>query len=218
MFKRALSVLFLSMSVFSYSYTAYPPVTGPGIFAVNPVFFADKVNSGGTELFLYYGLTDKMDLSTSILTNNGISSFSAMARYDFGGFKILGVRANTSLISPQFSLTLENEHLYFQGTAASQITFSYADKPALYGILCPGVKPLKFLDVFCEVNPGYYMLDGDFANCAVREKGAAVDIVPGVGLTIGGAVFSIAVPIYNVNKTAAVTFGAWVYYSIGGDE
>jgi hypothetical protein len=49
-----------------------------------------------------------------------------------------------------------------------------------------------------------------------RLKGFGIDVVPGIGLTIGNTLFSISVPIYNVNHKATPTFGAWVYYSIKG--
>jgi hypothetical protein len=217
-FRKSLLVLVASLSsIFAYSYTGFPPSTGANTFAVNPILFADHKNSGGTEVFFYYGLTDKWDVSTSM---TGIGDFTTMLRYDFGGSKIIGLRASPSWVAPQVSLSFENDHAYFQGVVAAQFMYDYADKPAIYGILCPGFKLTKHIDVFCELNPGYYMADEDFANCALRRKGAALDVVPGIGLTIGKVLFSIAFPGYNIysaqHHMAAGSIGAWIYYSIKG--
>lgn len=214
MLKQLMVILISVSSLFAYSYTAFPPITGKETFAVNPAFFADKKNSGGMELFLYYGLTDKLDICPSILVTNGYSNFSGMLRYDFGNSKILSVKGNASSVIPQFTISLENDLLYLQGSVASQITYDYADKPAFYGIVCPGIKLFKLFDLFCEVNPGYYNQDGDFANCALRTEGFGLDVVPGIGFGIGKVLFSIAIPIYNVNNDATPTFGMWLYYSI----
>jgi hypothetical protein len=215
-FHKSLLVLITCLSlIFAYSFTAFPPITGANTFAINPVLFADRPNSGGTEVFFYYGLTDKWDVSTSI---TGIGDFTAMLRYDFGGSKILGLQASPSWVTPQFYLTLENDHYYLQGVVAAQFSYDYIKKPALYGILCPGFKLTKNIDFFCEVNPGYYMNEDDFANCSFRRKGAALDIVPGIGLTIGKVLFSIAFPGYNIysanHHMATGSIGAWVYYSV----
>ncbi len=104
MFRKSLLVLALfAVSAFSYSYTIFAPMTGAGSFALNPVIYVDDRNSGGTEVFMYYGLTDKLDFCSSISTTNGVGGFSTMLRYDFGGAKILGLRVNPSWISPHFN-------------------------------------------------------------------------------------------------------------------
>jgi len=107
--KSLLVIAFCVASVFPYSYTIFAPMTNAGSFAVNPVVYVDNRNSGGTEIFLYYGLIDKLDFCSSISETNGFSSFSTMLRYDLGGSKILGVRVNPSWISPHFNINLEND-------------------------------------------------------------------------------------------------------------
>jgi hypothetical protein len=214
----ALVVLCLSTQAFSYSYSILPPITGKGNLTVNPVFFADQVNSGGMELFAYYGLTDQLDINFSLLTYNGASNFATMLRYDFGGSKILGLRANTSWISPQVNYSVESSWGFLQTTAAVQWTYDYYKEPAFYALFCPGLNFFKVMDVYCEVNPGYYMHDGDFANLSPRVKGFDLDIVPGIGFVIGDALFSIGVPIYCVVTGAVPTVGAWFAYTIAAKQ
>jgi hypothetical protein len=198
MFKKTLLIMLLMVfCVFSYSFTAFPPITGKGNFAINPVIFADKKNSGGGELFLYCGLTNKWDICSSILSSNGSSSVATMVRYDAGKGLMGILRGNASWILPQLNYCWENDRLFVQASASSQITYDYSDRPALFGLICPGYKFNNWLSFCCEVNPGYYMQDGDFANCSIREKGFGYDIVPSLGLQIGDCTFSIALPIYK---------------------
>ena len=218
MFKKMLIALFLSVSsLLAYSYTCFPPMTEKGSFAVNPAFFADDKNSGGVETFFYYGLTEKMDYCFSMLTANGESNFSTMCRFSLGKLLNAGFRMNTSWAVPQFNFNWENEYFIFQSCIASQFTFDYSEKPAVYGMFCPGYKFSDNFNICCDVNPGYYLQDGDFANLWVRSKGFGLDVVPSIGFGIGQAIFSIAIPIYNVTNESTVTFGAWVYYSIKGN-
>ena len=214
MFKKISLALLLAVSfAFSYSFTAFPPMTGKDKVAVNPVIFADQKNSGGTELFVYYGLTSKWDISASVLSCNGLSNFSTMVRYDLGKGLVGGLRGNASWIIPQLSYCWENNRFIIQASASSQFTYDYSDKPALFGLVCPGYKFCDWLNICCEVNPGYYLQDGDFANSSVREKGFGIDVAPSIGLQIGNCTFSIALPIYNVQKNPSRTFGAWFYFS-----
>jgi len=206
-------------SAFPYSYTAYPPITGKSIFAVNPVIFAEETgNIGGMELCLYYGLTEKFDFA---FTYNNLSNMpSVMLRYDAGRSNVFSFKANTATVIPQYTLQLENDNFYLTGSVASQISFDYTERPAFFGVVCPGYKPFKWLDIFCEVNPGYYTYaDGskgqiEFANNAVRTDKFDLDIVPGVGLIIGDCLFSISTPVYNIINESSTTFGAWIYYTI----
>jgi hypothetical protein len=216
MFKKGLLVLlFISMSVFSYSYTCFPPITQEGSIAINPAFSMSGNNEGGMETFFYYGVTDKFDICTSILTAYKLSDFSVMSRYAVGDFFIAGFRANPSWATPQLSFSWEDDRYIFQSCLASQFTYDYANKPAMYGVFCPGFKFSEDINICCEINPGYYLQDGDFANLAVRSKGFDLDIVPSLGIQVKDCVFSIAAPIYCVpHKNHAVTFGAWIYYGI----
>jgi len=217
MFKNALIALVLSVSsLMAYSFTCFPPMTEKGAFAVNPAFFADNNNSGGVETFLYYGLTEKSDFCSSILTVNGSSNFSVMYRHSFGSLLNAGLRMNTSWATPQFNLNWENKSFIFQSCVASQVTYDYSDKPAIYGVFCPGYKFSDNINICCDINPGYYLQDGDFANLWVRAKGFGLDVAPSIGFMVGQAVFSIALPIYDITNESTVTFGAWVYYSIKG--
>jgi hypothetical protein len=215
-----LGVAFLISNVFSYSYTTFPSMTDKDVFSVNPVVFADRTgNTGGMELFLYYGLAKNTDIAFSY--NNLSNSPSAMLRYDVGhSNNIFSLKATTASVIPQYTVQLENATFYLSGSIASQISFQYAKDLAFFGVVCPGYKPLKWLDIFCEANPGYYLHadtakgQADFANNALRAQKFDLDIVPGIGLTIGKCLFSIAMPVYNVVHNSSVTFGAWIYYSI----
>jgi len=222
MFKKFLTITCIALfasNAFSYSYTAYPLITGKGAFAVNSVFFAEKTgNVGGMEFFLYYGLSEKFDLAFSY---NNLSNLPfAMLRCDVGKSNIFSVKTSTASIVPQYTTQLENKTFYLTGSVASQISFQYAKDPAFFGIVCPGYKPFEWLDIFCEVNPGYYLYadtakgQADFASNALRTEKFDLDIVPGIGLTIGGCLFSISVPIYNIMHNSSITFGAWFYYTV----
>lgn len=217
MFKKVLLVVVCSLSVLhAYSYTCFPLMTEKDALAVNPVVFADDKNSGGMETFLYYGLTAKSDLSTSMLTVNGASNFSVMYRHTLGNLSNAGVRVNASWVIPQLNFNWEDDRFIFQSSVASQFTYDYMNAPAMYAVACPGVKISDQLNVCLDINPGYYLQDGDFANCAVRAKGLSLDIAPSVGFTVGNCLFSVALPMYNVTQDASITFGAWIYYSIRG--
>jgi len=215
MFKKVLFVMLFSMSAaFSYSFTCLPPMTVEKSVAINPVFFADDNNSGGAETFFYYGITPKFDISSSILTVAGTSNFSTMVRYSLQSY-VLGIRANASWAVPQVSYCWEDDRFIFQACVASQFTYDYSDKPAIFGVVCPGYKFSDGVNFCLDLNPGYYMQDGDFANSAVRTEGFGLDVAPSLGIQVGDCVFSIAVPIFNVTqKDPVTTFGAWVYYSI----
>ena len=145
MFKKVLLVtMFALTSVFSYSYTCFPPMTSENSLAINPVVFMDDNNSGGAETFFYYGITDKFDISSSISTYNETSNFSTMLRYNLNDY-VFGIRANTSWAIPQISYVWEDELLMLQTFVASQITYDYSNKPAFFGVVSPG---FKFLDIF----------------------------------------------------------------------
>jgi hypothetical protein len=213
MFKKALLIAVFSVaSVLAYSYTCFPPLANEGEIAINPVLFMDDNNSGGMETFFYYGLTDKFDISTSILTVGGTSDFSAMLRYGLCNDYKIGIKANASLAIPQLSFDWEDDLFIFQSMVATQFVYDYSNKPAIYGSFCPGYKISDIINICVDLNPGYYLQDGDFANYAVREKGFGFDIAPSLGFAVGDCLFSIALPIYNVQKDAQVTFGAWLYY------
>jgi hypothetical protein len=213
MLKKVLGLtLFLAASTFAYSYTCFPPITEKGKIAINPVVFADDKNSGGLESFLYYGMTDKIDISTSILISGGTANFSVMLRHKIKS-AILGVKTNPSFAIPQVSYDWGNDHFIFQTTVATQVIYDYSDKPAFYAVLCPGYNITKSINICIDLSPGYYLQEGDFANYAVRTKGFGFDIAPSVGFPIGDCQFSVAVPMYNLQKDAQVTFGAWLYFS-----
>jgi hypothetical protein len=182
--------------------------------AINPVIFMDDNNSGGSETFFYYGITKKVDISTSIATVGGSSNFSTMLRYDLNDV-LIGIRANASWAIPQISYNWEDERYIFQTCLSSQFTYDYSNKPSIFGVVCPGYIFSDHVDFCLDLSPGYYMQDGDFANNAVRAKGFEFDVVPSVGLHFGDCLFSIAAPIYNVTqKDPSVTFGAWIYYGV----
>lgn len=219
MLKKMVVILALSVSsLWAYSYTCFPPMTEEGSLAVNPAFFMDDNNSGGMETFLYYGLTSKSDFCSSVLTVNGSSNFSVMYRHTIGSMLNTGLRMNTSWVTPQINFNWENESSIFQSSIATQVTYDYPDKPAIYGVICPGYKISDNVNICCDINPGYYMQDGDFANLWVRSEGFGLDMAPSIGFTVGQSIFSVSLPIYDVTRDPIVTFGAWAYFNIKGNS
>jgi hypothetical protein len=209
-----LAVCLYASSSFSYSYTAYPFMTGENTLALNPFLYFDGTGAVGHDIFLEYGILANLDIWSQIsmvCTKDGTSTdFSAMLRYDLGKSNIIALRASQWYVAPQYHLVIENDKMGFQANVAAQFAFEYYKEPAIYAILCPLVKIFnKKADIFLEVNPGYYMKDGDFANCAVRYKGFGLDITPGFGLSLGKTLVSVGCPIYNVSTNATPTFGMW---------
>lgn len=215
-------VLALCSSAFSYSYTAYAFTTGKQTLAVVPFLYAfqiDKDLYGGGDMSASYGITDQIDIFADVNylygAGAGITGWYGMLRYDFGDTKILALKANNIYVSPQFHYLVENDKCGFQANAAAQITYAYVKSPAFFGVLCPHYKLTKWMDIFCEVNPCYATLDGDVVGGWVRPQGFGLDVVPGIGLKISPELlFSLAVPIYDVNHKATPTFGMWGLYII----
>lgn len=208
-----LSVALFSSSAFSYAYSPFSLTTGKSTFAVNPFVFANASNSGGAELFLAYGATDNIDLWFSY---NTLNEYSVMARYSLGSPGIVAIKANHLYISPQYHFIWENERIALQANIAAQLDYATIDEPGVYGIFAPVVKFFGgAVDVFCEVNPGYYTQDESFANLASRDEGFDLDVVPGIGFAVGDVLFSVACPIYDVTNNPAPTFGAWAFFTVG---
>lgn len=218
-FKSLLLTLCLTVSSFSYSYTAFSVMTGEKTIVVNPFLAFDGTGAVINDLFVSYGITNNIDIWSNVTLTKTADytdfDFSTMVRYDIGNSNIVAVRVSQWYVTPQYHFTIENDRFGFQANVAGQISFDYYKEPAIYTILCPLVKFLNF-DAFVEVNPGYYMHDGDFANMSVRSEGFDLDIVPGIGITLGQSSFSISCPIYNVISDATPTFGMWWTCPIGG--
>src|SRR4030042_3123884 len=209
-----LAVCLSVSSIFSYSYTAFPLLTGEKTLVLNPFLYFDGTGAVGNDIFLSYGLTSKMDIWSQVSmfkTKEGTSvDFSTMLRYDLGKTNILAVRASQWYVAPQYHFSIENDKVGFQANVAAQIAFDYPKDPAFYAVLSPLVKLFGGkMNIFAEINPGYYMMDGDFANLAIRPEGFGLDVVPGIGLSIGSTLVSIACPIYNITTDATPTFGMW---------
>jgi len=201
------AVAFISTSVFSYSYSAFSLMTGDNTFALNPYIFADGTGYVGTELFLAYGITDKADIWLSYYQDNDqVSDFSLMARYDIKNSNILALRASPSSASIQYHTIKENNNFAFQGNAAVKFSYNSVKTPDITTVIAPVVKiGTTGIDVFCEVNPNVFGLES-----------FGLDIVPGVGFSIGGALFTIAAPVYDVTNDPTPTFGAWAFFAITG--
>jgi hypothetical protein len=215
MFHKFIFILIFSLSsLYSYSFTCLPPLAVKNSLAVNPVLFIEDKNSGGMETFIYYGMTDKADVNVSILTVNGVSNFSAMYRHSCGESFNYGLRANASWLSPSLYFGWEDDQFIIQATASTQFTYDYMEAPAIYGVFCPGIKFSEKMNFCCDFNPGYYMKEGDYANCAPRSEGFDIDIVPSFGFQIEECTFSMAMPIYNTLHDVIFTFGMWVYFNI----
>lgn len=73
---------------------------------------------------------------------------------------------------------------------------------------------ISTIKLFCEVNPGYYLQDGGFANTTSRDEGFGLDMVPGIGFRIGFSFFSIACPIFDITNDPKATFGAWWSFAV----
>lgn len=206
-------------SAFSYSYTAFPFMTGDKTFALNPFLYFDGTGAVGHDIFLLYGINPKVDVWSQISmvrTKDGtFTDFSVMGRYDLGKSNILAVRASQWYVAPQYHLVMENDKFGFQANVAAQIAFDYPKNPAFYAVLSPIVKLFNGkMDVFIEANPGYYMQDGDFANLWIRPEGFGLDLTGGIGLSVGKALVSIACPVYDVTHDATPTFGMWWFFPI----
>jgi hypothetical protein len=224
-----LLLICFSFNAFSYSFSAYPISSGKGNFIINPALYADLTGFVGNDVSIAYGVTDKLDLWSTISIGNTDSTssitFRTMLRYDLGYNNILACVIGNNFVSPQYHLILENKFVGLQVNVAGKLNYSGINQPAVYGIISPLVKvfdgifpPLFkniYIDVFCEINPGYYMKDGDFANSWVRTKGFGLDVVPGIGIGFQNTLISIACPIYDVRNSATPTFGMWWLYIIG---
>jgi len=210
-----LAVCIYATSIFSYSYTAFPIMTPENTMVLNPFIYFDGTGAAGQDVFLSYGVLSNLDIWSQVSTasypdGSTPVDFSAMLRYDLGKSNILALRVNPKWIAPQYHMAIENDKVGFQGNLAAQVSFDYYKDPAIYAILCPLVKIFGGkLDIFAEVNPGYYMMEGDFANLWVRPEGFGLDIVPGVGVSLGKSLFSVSCPIYDVTNDATPTFGMW---------
>lgn len=214
-----LAVCLYATSLFSYSYTCFSISTGEETLALNPYLYADGKGAVGNDLFLAYGITNRLDIwsHVSLFNSDGsnVTDFSTMLRFDIGKSNIIAVRVSPWYVSPQYHFSWENDVWGFQANIAAQVAYDYTEDPAVYGIFCPHIKFFQGnFDFFVEVSPGYYQFEGDFANCAVRKEGFDLDITPGIGFGIMETLFSIACPIYNVTTDAAPTFGMWWCFPI----
>jgi len=208
-------VLMSVMMTYGYSYTAFSYITPEKALSVNPYFYADCKGFVGTSIFLGYGMTDKSDIYTQMsLFNDGSNSFSAMVRYNIKNSNIAAVAVSPLWIAPQYHFIWENDRIALQANATIQCSFDYIKKPAAYAVLSPVVKIIKGIDAFVEVNPGYYMQDGDFANLWYRSKGFGLDLTGGLGFSLGSVIFSVACPVYDVTNDPTPTLGLWFYYTI----
>ena len=61
-----LAAFLFASSVFSYSYNAFSISTGEKTLILNPYFAADGLGGYANELFLAYGVTDKIDIWSDI--------------------------------------------------------------------------------------------------------------------------------------------------------
>lgn len=193
-------------------------MTGESTLAINPFLYMDNDGNVGQDFFIAYGVTNRFDIwsDINVIPELSLVDMSVMVRFDLTGKNtILAVRANGVCVTPQFHYIWENDRVVLQGNLAGQINYDYLNKPAIYAILSPAIKLADGLfDVFCEVNPGYYLQEGDFANLAVRSKGFDLDVVPGIGFSAGKSLFSVSCPIYNIATNPTPTFGAWWFFSI----
>ena len=210
-------LLAVCSSLFAYSYTAYPITTGEKALSINPFVFADGEGFVGSDINLAYGLTQKLDIWTTIsMTNLTPTTWSAMARYDLAQGKIIAIKASDASVSPQAHLTFENEKFAFQGNVGAQFSYNSMSKPAAFLVLSPIVKlGTTGIDFFVDINP-MYCLQNDFVLEAERDHGFSLDIAPGVGFAVGSSLFSVAAPLFNVTGNFTPTFGMWWQFLISG--
>ena len=229
MMQRILGLFLIcfSFSAFSYSYSAFPNMSGQGNLIINPYLYADGKGNVGNDIAIAYGLTEKLDvwsiLSIGNTDSTSTTTFKTMLRYDLGNNDILACLIGNNYVSPQFHLVLENKIAGFQANVATKLDFKSVGTPSTYAIIAPlfkvfgGAFDLLFnnlyVDVFCEANPGYYK-DGDNANNWTRAKGFGLDVVPGIGLGFQNSLVSIAVPVYDVNHKTTPTVAVWWEYII----
>lgn len=123
-----LAVCVYASSAFSYSYTAFPFMTGENTLALNPFLYFDGTGAVGHDIFLEYGIFANVDIWSQISmvrTKDGTSTdFSAMLRYDLGKSNILAIRASQWYVAPQYHLVWENDKFGFQANVAAQFASS----------------------------------------------------------------------------------------------
>ena len=211
-------VLALCSSAFSYSYSAFAFSSGKQTLAIVPYLYAWNSDGvwGGGDICASYGLTDKTDVFLDVNylygAGAGTPGWFGMLRYDFGNTKIVALKANNISVSPQFHYLVENDKWAFQSNVDLQIDYKTPNDPSFYAVLCPLFKFTSRLDIFCELNPSYTMLDQDVVGGWVRPKGFGLDVVPGIGFKIDPLLFSVAVPVYDVTHKATPSFGMWLLY------
>jgi hypothetical protein len=207
----------LCSSLFAYSYTAYPIITGEKTFSINPFVYCDTKGFIGTDLNFSYGLTPKLDIWNTVSLNNTTpTTWSAMVRYDLSQGKIIALKVTDVSVSPQVHITIENEMFAFQGNAGLQFSYNNLDKPASFLILSPIVKiGTTGIDLFVDINP-MYCAQEDFVFGTPRDKGFSLDIAPGFGFAVGSSLFSVAAPLTNVTGAFTPTFGMWWQFVIQG--
>jgi hypothetical protein len=197
-------------------------MTGKNTLALNPFFYTSTVDgfrTTGSDLLIAYGITDQLDFwyDIGVIDTNGshfISAWSTMVRYDVYKGNILAFKTSSSAASLQYHVTLENNLFGFQFNGVVQSLFKDKENLSAWSVVCPLFKFATGCDVFCEVNPGYYAQDNEFINYWVRPKGFGLDVVPGIGFMIRDAIFSVAVPVYDITNKPTATLGAWIFFSL----
>jgi len=104
--------LCLCFNVFAYSYSAFGGMTGKNILGIPPFFysfFIDRVMYNGGDLFLMYGITDKIDINVDVnyftatadifSAENKTLGWFLMPRYDIGNSNIVALKFNNVNIS-----------------------------------------------------------------------------------------------------------------------
>lgn len=213
-----LIILCLFSFSFSYSYSAFSLMTGENTLAINPFISVDNEGNFSHDIYTTYGITNKFDIWSHLSFTPKLNKFNAscMLRYDFTGKNtIAAILANGKHFSPQLHWIWENEKVILQSNIIVQFNYDYIKKPAIYAIFSPAIKiRYGLIDIFCEINPGYYMLNQSYVNHTIRSEGFNFDIVPGFGFVVKNCIFSLSCPVYNIINKPEPTFGLWWFFTI----
>lgn len=180
--------LFFSSSVFAYSYSCFPIMSGKNTFVLNPyVYGSFESKNVSTDLIAVLSPFDKLDIWADVgsLTFDskaiGYNTWWVMPRFAITANHIVALMSNDVFTSLQYhGVFFENKRFFVQNNSGIDFVYEVPRDLNVWTILSPGLK-ISFGDVYCDV--GISSLAGE----------TFVKLVPGLGLSIKDNLFSIGV-------------------------